>query len=162
MPYSVVLYYRSGQYEPGMRFYVPLNVANMQGLVDTVADAVAELQSPTVLFSRWELINELGAKEGEGVLDEIGASGGELLPFKYCAYLRMPAAQEVGRVSGKYVHGITEAATLNGNPAPSFLAAIAALSAVVVGLGLLNSNGQAITGVQFGSFTKRNKIRRLP
>lgn len=157
-----MIYLRKGLYEPGQRFYFPEFAPGEPAILaaDT-ATAMSRLVHDEATYVRWEMYDGGGLKKDEGALNVPGQVAlGDCQPMKFCALLRL-ASDGPGRPSVKYCHGISES-VVTGDEAPtSFLAAVALTGAELSALGVLDSDGFAVTGALFRSWTWRHKVNTV-
>lgn len=162
MPESIVIYERLGVFEPGSRYYFPIQViaSGAQALADELADAQRALVCNNVAFSRWEHLNASGSVVNEGSLGNVlGSQTGNMQPFKYCLLLRLLTDNRVEKASTKFIHGFPDDFFVDGVPTAGFLTLVAVYAGKIASLGTWDSDGQTVTDVVFRTFSRRRKIR---
>lgn len=162
MPQSVVLYHRYGSLEWATRYYVSgFGGSTHSGRATALAGAEQPLVTPDISFSRWEILDAAGAKINEGSFTLIvGTAAGTVMPIHYALLVRLNSTGP-GRPSVKYLHGYSEDAVDNGLIDTATLTALNIYGADLVGEGVVDSDGVAITGVSFRSFTRRKRMRQV-
>lgn len=159
MPYSIVLFTRSGAYEPGSRYYLVASpVPNQANVAAGIADAQALLIPNSITISRWELLDPTGTKIDEGVLAVSGTVASEYSTFKFASFIRLNSAGDK-RPSTKYVHPLPETFLTNGVPTAACLNAVGTYGSDLVSYDVADSEGVPISSAQFRHGTRRKHVR---
>ena len=164
MPAYLNIYYTNGSFEPSNKWFLYNPLSSPVEAASTslgIAAAGCALQHTSVSYTRWEYVSEAGIKTFEGAFPGgvVGGVIGEVLPFKYCALIRL-ASTGAARPSVKYFHGIAEASITNGVPNGGFVTDIGTAGLAWAALDVCDSDRSDISGAIFRSFTRRKKVRR--
>lgn len=158
---AAVIYTTNGFYEPGNKYYFQTGATMGATQYQTIADAQRGLISTTWSFTRWEEFDTSGHKVDEGTFDPtVGLRIGQVLPPKYCAFVRLTSAGP-GRPSSKYFHGIAETDVEVDVPLAAWLTELANLYAVLQALDVCDSDGASLSGMLFRQWSRRRHVRRI-
>lgn len=160
-PY-IVIYSQYQQYEVGNKYHAD-GLDTLSGNAENIRALQATLQSSSVKHTRWEIYTRYDVKLTEGsFVNKAGNQPGEMLPFKYCAHIRLLGVGDVARPSYKMIHGIVEAFTDNGEPSAAFRSNVESYGTGLKNIGITPSDGGSLNGAVFRNFSRRRRIRRIP
>lgn len=127
------------------------------------ANAEKNLCSVSVTYTRWEFYDVDGNKTAEAAFAPgvAGLATGDMMPPKYCLYLKANNTGGGGRASGKYIPFYTESFQANGAVSSAYTTALAAYNSALNAEGhQIDSDGIAIASWSHRGFSKRTRLRR--
>lgn len=160
---ELIVTYGNSVWAPSWKFYISDSVTNFGSFADQIWGGMRHLVSQAWQSKRWEARYIDGERIAHGAMSgSFGLAGGDIEPARYCILLSLESEADVNRPSLKYVHGFTEGFKTNGLPNSILSDAVNDAAVQLVTIGVLDSDGEPLTGMSFRSFTSRRKVAREP
>lgn len=160
---ELIVTYGNAVWAPSWKFYISDTVTDPASFANQIWAGMRNLVSGSWTSKRWELREIGGVRISHGAMSgTAGLAIGEVQPARYCLLLSLESEADVNRPSLKYVHGYTEGLATNGLPNSTLSDAVNDAAVQLVTIGVLDSDGEPLTGISFRSYTSRRKVAREP